>query len=851
MMSHTAANLAAALKLADAGVPIFPALVNEAAGKLSKRPAVSGWQTSSSTDKKQIEEWWRTFPDAVPGIDLGKAHLVVLDLDRHKDGPDGVAAFMDLRGRRHPDSAPLVRTPSSGFHGYYQQPKGEPLGNRTGTLPPGIDVRGAGGWTVSPGAFCAFGKWQDARTPLTTAFRAGTIPALPEWLTSIIRSPRTHLKPAISEAVTTNAISNDAKWKGKREAAYAAAALDNASTDLAHAQPGTRNNSLNTAAFKMATMVAAGWIDKPRVTDTLWAACEQNGLVRDDGADTVQKTLASGVNAGMKEPHENLPDREPDRRTNGGEPPKKQPGSPKRKRESSSPIATASSPHSWDDPDFSILDDRRGELPEFPVDVFIPAWQQWLVRAARGAGVLPEHVALPLLGVASSLIGTARRVRASRSWSEPMTLWACVVAASGDRKTPDLRTITRTLDNIEKNSTAAIAAKRLNHETSVQKSKKAMKKWKEEREAALKADPPKEPPIMPSDAIDPGNFIEPRLYATDPTIERLAALLQARPRGMMLIRDELSGLFANMSRYSGGSDRPFWLEAFMGGRHVVERVSGSLAIEHLLIGVIGCFQPDKLVRAFAGDEDGMYGRFLYAWPLAPEYRALTNEAAEDDPELQNVLTALIRLPSEDGEEVFAPQAIWLSDDAIGEFEGFRQWIDTTKRGLDGLERQWFAKGETVVLRLAGTLAYLAWAIALGAPATNGVDGITGSLEPKTIDQQFIIAAIRLWREFFWPHARAALRQIGLSEKHANARRVLRWIKVHGKTEVSREEVRRTALAHRIDADATELLLAGLVRAGWLRLITTATGGRPSRRWEVNSKLVLESGAESARSAERE
>ena len=37
---------------------------------------------------------------------------------------------------------------------------------------------------------------------------------------------------------------------------------------------------------------------------------------------------------------------------------------------------------------------------------------------------------------------------------------------------------------------------------------------------------------------------------TDPTIERLAALLQVRARGMMLIRDELSGLFANMGRYS-------------------------------------------------------------------------------------------------------------------------------------------------------------------------------------------------------------------------------------------------------------------------------------------------------------
>ena len=78
----------------------------------------------------------------------------------------------------------------------------------------------------------------------------------------------------------------------------------------------------------------------------------------------------------------------------------------------------------WDDPDFSILEDRRGELPSFPSDIFVPEWQELLERIALGAGVRVEHVAVPLLGVASSRIGTARRVRASNSWSEPMTVWA-------------------------------------------------------------------------------------------------------------------------------------------------------------------------------------------------------------------------------------------------------------------------------------------------------------------------------------------------------------------------------------------------------------------------------------------
>jgi hypothetical protein len=51
----------------------------------------------------------------------------------------------------------------------------------------------------------------------------------------------------------------------------------------------------------------------------------------------------------------------------------------------------------WDDPDWSILDDRRGELPEFPSGVLSPSWQSWVTNAAHGAGVTVEHVIVPLL----------------------------------------------------------------------------------------------------------------------------------------------------------------------------------------------------------------------------------------------------------------------------------------------------------------------------------------------------------------------------------------------------------------------------------------------------------------------
>jgi hypothetical protein len=505
-------------------------------------------------------------------------------------------------------------------------------------------------------------------------------------------------------------------------------------------------------------------------------------------------------------------------------------------------FGSAAASHNWNDPDWSILDDRRGELPDFPIDVLTPAWQRWLKRAAHGAGVRAEHIAIPLLGTASSLVGMARRVCASRSWPEPFTLWACVVADSGDRKTPGLRVVTRALDLIEKNNAPGNSAKRLTHETKVQRAKEIKQQWKEDREAALNDSPPREPPAMPIDAIDPGNFIEPRLYVTDPTIERLAELLNARPRGMLLIRDELSGLFANMARYSTGSDRPFWLEAFNGGRHVVERkTTGTIIVDHLLVGIVGTFQPDRLVAAFARDEDGMYSRFLYAWPLPPKYQPLTNEVAEVEPEIVDALTALIRLSAEDAAGVFTAQPIWLSEEAVAEFEEFRKWSDKTKHGFEGRERHWFAKGEMHVLRLAGVLAYLAWAIAHGTSSASGLDGITAALEPETIAKQFMTDAIRLWRQFLWPHARAAMRQIGLTDRHKYARRVLRWIAHHRKHEVSRDEVREQALTRHLDAEGTQDLLESLEKAGWLKCDRIKTRGRSKLRWRVNPKLFVADG----------
>jgi hypothetical protein len=590
-------------------------------------------------------------------------------------------------------------------------------------------------------------------------------------------------------------------------------------SELAAVQGDDREAALERAAYETGRLIGNG-ADRSKVGDNLHVACKMNGLLAELGADAVQSVIAGGIAEGVRATEDEQRDEagRASERSNGATP------------------AGAS----WADPDWSIIEDRRGDLPAFPVDVLPEPWQPWLERAARGAGVMPDHVALPLLGSAAGLIGAARRVRASKSWSEPICLWTSVVGFSGTGKTPGLDVVRRPMSRIERSRSGSVEEQRAAYAKRAAAAKAALKKWRKEVDEAVANGKP--PPDQPKDAGAPPPFVAPRFYVSDATIERVAVLIEARPRGMLMLVDELAGLFANMGRYSNGSDHEFWLEAWNGGHYSVERVGRPpISLPHLLVAMTGGFQPDKLARSFARADDGMYARHLFGWPTEPEYRPLTDDADEIDPSLQEALKRLIDLPAGDGLEI-QPRSISLDSDAKAAFEAFRKESHAGKRALEGREREWWSKGPGQVLRLAGTLAYLAWAMPAPRPATKRglellMETARSAAEPETITAPIVESAVRLWRTYFWPHARAALRQMGGSDRHQQERRVLRWAQANGRTELSREEARRDALAQHLDAEGTDRVLEDLVRAGWLRAkAPEPTGGRSKRRWEVNPLL---------------
>jgi Protein of unknown function (DUF3987) len=90
----------------------------------------------------------------------------------------------------------------------------------------------------------------------------------------------------------------------------------------------------------------------------------------------------------------------------------------------------------WPQPDMGVLRLNRRPPPGLPLRVFEPAWEEWIVTAAKAAACPTDYVAAPLLASASALIGHARWAEATPGWAEPPHLWIGAVGDSGNGKSP-------------------------------------------------------------------------------------------------------------------------------------------------------------------------------------------------------------------------------------------------------------------------------------------------------------------------------------------------------------------------------------------------------------------------------
>jgi hypothetical protein len=288
----------------------------------------------------------------------------------------------------------------------------------------------------------------------------------------------------------------------------------------------------------------------------------------------------------------------------------------------------------------------RAELPPAPAlplgDVLGPRLAAWVRDAAEAKGAPPDYVFAALLAVAGATIGNARWAAIWQGWAEPPVIWSMCIGLPSAGKSPAIDAVLQPLRKLERPLRKAAEAQLKAWTEKAELAKLAEATWKESVKAAIKDG--KTPPDKPTGCgVGPPPHI-PRLVVNDGTIERLGAILARQPRGTLQMRDELAGWLEGMQRYSGGgSDRPFWLEAYGGRGFTVERMGREpLTIDRLSICVLGGIQPDRLKRLlFKSDDDGLLARFL---PISPQPAPLRRpQAWADEALMEAALGRLLTL----------------------------------------------------------------------------------------------------------------------------------------------------------------------------------------------------------------
>jgi hypothetical protein len=275
----------AALAYARHGIPVLPVHTPAQGGGCScgragcerpgKHPRLPHGLTEASTDQRRVEMWWARWPDANIGLRTG----VVMDV-ADVDSAEGWHGLRHLLGGAMP-AGPQVRTGGGGRH-FWFHPLG--YGNRVRLLP-GVDWRGAGGYVVAPPSVHARGSpYSWLRRP------GGDLPTGPAALRDLVAGP------AVEGWPHARIVHPDR---------YAAVALEAETDRVARAVVGSRNDTLNRAAFALGRLVGAGLLDERNVTRELTTAARWAGLGRVETA----RTIRSGLTAGRRQPVDLPPSR--------------------------------------------------------------------------------------------------------------------------------------------------------------------------------------------------------------------------------------------------------------------------------------------------------------------------------------------------------------------------------------------------------------------------------------------------------------------------------------------------------------------------------------------------------------
>jgi hypothetical protein len=248
----------------------------------------------------------------------------------------------------------------------------------------------------------------------------------------------------------------------------------------------------------------------------------------------------------------------------------------------------------------------------FPIDAF-PTPLAHLIREASAAlPCPPDFLGVPMLSVLGTAIGTTRELEVKRGWCEGPRAYTAVIADPGSKKSPALALVMRPLEAWQVKLEEAFATAKAAYAQELVQHEIDLAAWtKLLRQGTARAEDKPPAPETP---------VKPQLIVMDTTLEALAVLLEANPRGIVMMRDELTAWARAMNQYKGGkgADRQYWLSFWSGAPVIVNRKSRQepITLPRPLICVAACLPPDVLsdLADERGREDGFLHRILFGYP---------------------------------------------------------------------------------------------------------------------------------------------------------------------------------------------------------------------------------------------
>jgi len=460
----------------------------------------------------------------------------------------------------------------------------------------------------------------------------------------------------------------------------------------------------------------------------------------------------------------------------------------------------------------------------FPVNALPELLRGFVAAGAKAIGCDPSYLALPMLCALAAAIGNTRRIQLKRGWTAPAIVWAAIVGESGTAKTPAFKLVMRPILGRQRKALERHAEAMREYEADQAHYDKALAVWKRDKKTT---DEPPEKPEAPQAE---------RRIVSDTTVEALAPLLLANPRGLLMARDELAGWIGSFDRYSGGkggADSAHWLSMHNGESIVVDRKTGiprTIYVPQASVSVCGGIQPAILHRALGVEhrESGLAARLLLTCP--PRIAKQWTEA-DIDPTAESEIAGLIDrlyelqpIVGDDGE--LRPVVVGLTTDAKAAWKAYYNAHAQEQADLSGdLSAAW-SKLEEYAARLALVIHFARWAANdLTLHSVNAVD----------VKSMAASIALATW---FKGEARRVYAMLGETDDDRDQRRLIEWIERKGGSATPRDA--QMGCRWLREAGAAEAALEQLVKAGWGNWELTPPGrrGQPTRHFRLSTPSTI-------------